>query len=389
MHTTLSAIALLVAGTSVSAESQRHESQSYLPTTLVRSFGLKAVQMAHSQALARRSMLDIGKIVDGVMGAINAATPIMCGILELGMPHLTDEMEAIGMVCSKFGCDDPFAKTPNLIMNCNFSGELCSKAFDENFCITDTNVQTSMELDFVDKSEFSSNQCSTYTSPDYMVALGRVCLMLDVTLDVGALTDDITSGELDTIAEAAEHVQINDCSGELRGVGIECECGFCNEGVGFKLSCNNFLSEECTNFDTSVADISAITEGGTINGPSLSVLRLVPAPTPNPTGEPTASPSTSPSVSPTTSPTGRPTTTPTMSPSASPTKNPTGQPTASPTKSTESPTDPTELATDPTESASNRSEEQATAETASSAAIRVKAVVTGAILAFASLFTLV
>eukprot|EP01083_Nonionella_stella_P068554 182144_1 len=227
---------------------------------------------------------------------MDAMVPMMCGLIEMDYVQegFESDVEGISITCPVFRCDDPSAEVPNLVMDCNMDGVICEE--DENlkeeFCITGTNVKTSMGLNFVGDSLLTSTQCSNYTSPGYMADMGRGCWDINVTVKMGDMIDDmmddIMSGEYDpeemtekeATAAALEYFEINECSGKFED-GTTCECGLCNEGKGYHLTCTNQLvSQECTNFDTSAADldVAAITNGDSATPePAVSVMRLLPA----------------------------------------------------------------------------------------------------------------
>jgi len=308
--TTFSALALLVAaGSSVAADSQ---SQSYLLTTHARSLGMRAIKKARSKVLAGRRMKETGDDTDmsdlGMGGfdmggfdlggsdmsdvtgeQLNQMVPLMCMLFESGMiqdeleDNLDTDMETVGVVCSDFGCDD--AATPNLVMNCTMDREYCDGEGDEEFCVMDSTIYSSMGLDFVDTSQLTTTQCSTYTKPAYMKALGHGCWTVDASINFGTMMEAVmeadpvemgTMTEEEAVKMSTEYIKITDCSADF-GDGTKCECGTCNDGMGFELTCdnngNNLVSEECTDFDTSVADIGAIS-GGNTTSPEISVMKL-------------------------------------------------------------------------------------------------------------------
>ena len=240
MRTTISALALVVAGSSVSAN-------SYLPSTRVRNLGIKAVHKARSNVSSNRKLQfdDMGFYVS-----------MICEELESDefRQEFASELEGSGMVCSKFGCDDPtnaglvIAETPSLIMECNVDENVCQDGLnEEEFCVEDTEISMSMELDFADTSEIKATQCSTYTSPPYME--GRGCSTVGLTVDYGAMMEDITTGELDmdmTEEEASiaatEYMELTECSGEFGDGAIKCQCEMCNNGMGVSKQ-HAFLSD--------------------------------------------------------------------------------------------------------------------------------------------------
>ena len=233
MRTTISALALVVAGSSVSADSQ-----SYIPSIRARNLGMKAVHKARSNVSGNRKLQfdDMGFYVS-----------MICSEFESDefQQELANELAGSGMVCSKFGCDDHtnaglvIAETPSLIMECNVDENVCQDGLnEEEFCVEDTEISMSMELDLANTSEIRVNQCSTYTSPPYME--GRGCSTVGLTADYGAMIEDITTGELDvdvmteeeaTIA-AMEYMELTECSGEFGDGAIKCQCEMCNNGMG-------------------------------------------------------------------------------------------------------------------------------------------------------------
>ena len=231
MRNTISALALVVAGSSASAD-------SCLPSTRVRNLGIKAVHKARSNVSGNRKLQfdDMGFYVS-----------MICSEFESDefQQELANELAGSGMVCSKFGCDDHtnaglvIAETPSLIMECNVDENVCQDGLnEEEFCVEDTEISMSMELDLANTSDIRVNQCSTYTSPPYME--GRGCSTVGLTADYGAMIEDITTGELDvdvmteeeaTIA-AMEYMELTECSGEFGDGAIKCQCEMCNNGMG-------------------------------------------------------------------------------------------------------------------------------------------------------------
>eukprot|EP01083_Nonionella_stella_P191495 708731_1 len=119
-----------------------------------------------------------------------------------------------------------------------------------------------------------------------MADMGRGCWNFTVAIDMDDMIDDIMSGEYDpeimtNSSAALEYFEFIECSGDFKDAGATCECGLCNEGKGYHLTCTNQLvSQECTNFDTSAADldVAAITNGDSATPePAVSVMRLLPA----------------------------------------------------------------------------------------------------------------
>lgn len=306
MRVTTSALAVIAvaSGSTIWADAR-----SYLPTTVVRSHGIRAIQKARNNFIDDRRLqyesdmnemdmndADMSAILgDFDMGEMMALmVPSICASFESNefKQVLQDEGEAEGIACSQFGCDDPQAAKPNLVMNCKMVGEVCDESPDghteagEQFCIADTDVQMSMGLDFAGKSKVESTQCSTYTSPQYMADMGRGCWTVDFSMHYGAMWDDAMSGEFDVESlagdEAEEAVmkyfEITECSSEFDD-GTTCTCSTCNGGTGFELSCtDDLVSEACTSVDASVgAGMTSMSES-TAEGPSVSVIKLVATP---------------------------------------------------------------------------------------------------------------
>mmetsp|Transcript_5399 Transcript_5399/g.9006 ORF Transcript_5399/g.9006 Transcript_5399/m.9006 type:complete len:341 (+) Transcript_5399:43-1065(+) len=287
MHTAPSILALfgIVAGSSANPNDKRQ-----LPTTRVRSLGLKAINKARSKAIHRRMNeaddgdMDWGSADWGNMdlSGIDVAAmmaglvPLMCGMLEADIfqEEIQTQAAAEGVVCSRFGCDYSNNPTvPNLVMDCTMDDEFCDDEDQdgEQFCITNSEIQMSLGLDFVNESEMEVTQCSDYTKPEYMKAMGRGCLDFGATLNYGALVEAALSGEDTVIGE--EHVKLTQCSAEFSD-GTGCSCGTCNEGTGFEFECDNELgSQECTDFDTSIPDVGMMSEGEA-EMPAISVIRL-------------------------------------------------------------------------------------------------------------------
>jgi len=266
---------------------------------------LKAIDKARSKAIHRRmnkaddgdidlsdidlSDIDLSDIdlsdIDlsdiDVTAMMAGMVPMMCGILEADMfqEEIQAQAAAEGVVCSKFGCDYNNNPTvPNLVMDCTMDNELCDDEDQdgEQFCITNTEVQMSLGLDFVDESEMELTQCSNYTKPDYMRDMGRGCLDFGATLNYGALVEAALSGEVDTVNQW-EHIKLTQCSAKFSD-GTECSCGTCNEGTGFEFECDNSLgSQECTDFDVSAPDIGMMS-GGETEIPAASIVRLSASP---------------------------------------------------------------------------------------------------------------
>jgi hypothetical protein len=289
MKISLSSKLALVATAGASVSS----AENYLPATHVRSLGLRAVEMAHENAIAGRKLQ--GQAGDDLFDEDSMMAlmgPLMCSAFE--DPELKaeigEEMKTMGISCSKLGCDDAYADVPNLVMNCNMDAETCDvdPSTGEKFCVEQTSVEFSMGLNFFGESKMESTQCATYTSPQYMKDLGHGCWSVDMKLNFGAYVQDIMTGDVDideyTSDEEMASILMNyfkfdKCSGEFDD-GTTCSCGLCNQGTGFELTCNNDLvSEECTPFDLSVIDsLDMDTEGPDgLSTPNVSVMRMLPS----------------------------------------------------------------------------------------------------------------
>lgn len=286
MRTAFSTLALVVAGSSVAAVTQSHS-----PTTHARALGMRALRDAQSQMYDGRKMegMDDNDWGDMMAGMVT----IMCGVMETDEFKVSleeglqeGEVEGGSITCPVFGCDQGNV-VPNLIMECSMDGVFCEEdeETNEEFCITDIDVQLSMGLNYGGESLITSIQCSNYTSPQYMVDMGRACSNMTVTMNMGDMMDDILSGKYDpetltedeATAAALEYVEIIECSIEF-GNGTACSCGLCNENKGYHYACDNHLvsNQECINFDPSATDMGAIANGDNIEAPAVAVTRLLP-----------------------------------------------------------------------------------------------------------------
>jgi len=215
-------------------------------------------------------------IFGGIMDMINP--DLICGFLP-GIisddPTFADTMDGVGISCSKFGCDED---NSHLVMNCAFAIEVCSSDDSyglqrrqlgepvEEFCVQDSSIEMSMELDFQDTIEIFTKQCCTYTKPDYMADLGASCISITAEVDFNGLMGEMMDmmGDMplpeeaeltpeEAAAEAQELLQyysIKECHGEFEGGSVTCECGFCDDGLGFELNCDNgIFTEQCNDFD--------------------------------------------------------------------------------------------------------------------------------------------
>lgn len=324
MKTTFSALALLRLATSVNADGQSH-----LPVDHVRSLGMKAIHKARSEIQSGRKLewnatdfgmdmgdfdfdlldwndtdigMDMGDFDLGdMMGDLmTSMAPVICWMFGTSPGEFIDDMaDGGGFACSEFGCDDPNADIPNLVMKCSMDDEVCEKDINnEEFCVKNTTIEMSIGLNFGGKTPVLSTQCSTYTSPDYMAEMGPGCLSIDTEINMDAMMNgaigDIMNGDMDEVTDEAimastEYFEFTDCSGEWDNGSIitTCTCGFCNDGMGFELTCSNdLISEECTNYDMSTID--GITTGGQggeaaespdgLSASNVAVLRLIPTP---------------------------------------------------------------------------------------------------------------
>eukprot|EP00581_Thalassiosira_minuscula_P010718 CAMPEP_0183727326 /NCGR_PEP_ID=MMETSP0737-20130205/25418_1 /TAXON_ID=385413 /ORGANISM="Thalassiosira miniscula, Strain CCMP1093" /LENGTH=427 /DNA_ID=CAMNT_0025958927 /DNA_START=294 /DNA_END=1577 /DNA_ORIENTATION=+ len=276
---------LAITGASASTDSQ---SQRYLPVTHARSVGMNAIKRFHSRALAGRRMESGDEMEDG-MGlnvTMNTYEQMICTIFntDMGQEDFKEDMQTEGMVCSDISCDDS-AGTPNLTMNCVMEGEYCEEdaGDDEEFCVKDTMIDFSMDIVFVGSSNIEATQCGTYTKPDYMAAMGNGCVYIQGTMDMGAMMEDAALVEAGMMTEeeaedaANEEIDIASCSAEFgnEATKVTCECGSCDDGAGFELSCDNGLvSEGCTDFDADIVDV----DPGAGETPEVSVLRLIAIP---------------------------------------------------------------------------------------------------------------
>mmetsp|Transcript_14542 Transcript_14542/g.20521 ORF Transcript_14542/g.20521 Transcript_14542/m.20521 type:complete len:337 (+) Transcript_14542:134-1144(+) len=303
MRISVSSLALLIAGASAAAAaSASNADNSNLAITHVRSLGMRALHQAHSKArvVGRRMQDSNGGDVDidglfgdggdldidsmlggggdededdyldfllggGIMDMINP--DLICGFLPLitSDPTFADALDAFGMSCSKFGCDED---NSHLVMNCAFAIEVCSSDDSyglqrrqlgepvEEFCVQDSSIEMSMELDFQDTIEIFTKQCCTYTKPDYMADLGPGCLSMTTEVDFEGLMGEVMDmmGDMmetgtfpeeaeltpeEAAAEAQELLQyysIKECHGGFDGGSVTCECVFCDDGMGVSLS---------------------------------------------------------------------------------------------------------------------------------------------------------
>mmetsp|Transcript_11585 Transcript_11585/g.14951 ORF Transcript_11585/g.14951 Transcript_11585/m.14951 type:complete len:268 (+) Transcript_11585:94-897(+) len=227
---------LIVTGASVNADSQ-----SYLPITHARSFGMKAIKKAHSRALVGRRMeagddmdFDFASMTDEMK---NQMLPLVCQLFNTGMGQedLKEEMATEGMACSNVSCvNSESTGIPTLNMGCDMKGVYCEEEDGEEFCVKDTKIDFSMGIDFVGSSNIEATQCATYTKPDYMAEMGNGCVDIHATMDIGKMMGAEALVEAGTMT--AEEVgntgfAIAGCSAKFKD-GTSCECESCNGGMG-------------------------------------------------------------------------------------------------------------------------------------------------------------
>lgn len=225
MRTKLCTLVVAIAVSSASANN--------LPATKVHSLAMKAILGAHSKVHGRR-MLDVGDMIADFAPIVDDLGSLICEEIESEdfQQDFEEEMADSGIVC-EYGCDD--LKIPNLIMSCNVTGvDYCLEEADRQFCVSseteDTEIQLEVGLDFSGESQSTTTQCSTYASPDYMA--GRVCWTFYSTGDLGAMLEDVISGEVDPEAvDELNYLSFTNCEAELED-GTTCQCGLCNEGTG-------------------------------------------------------------------------------------------------------------------------------------------------------------
>eukprot|EP01083_Nonionella_stella_P228994 811034_1 len=118
MRITLTAFALISAGSSIAAYGQ-----SNLPINHVRALGMRALHTARSRLIPSRKLHEINGTDWGEVMA--DSVPMMCDAIEMeDFQEVLDEvlaepeMEGILITCPEFGCDNPYADAPNLIMEC-------------------------------------------------------------------------------------------------------------------------------------------------------------------------------------------------------------------------------------------------------------------------------
>jgi len=183
-------------------------------------------------------------------------------------------MATEGMACSNVSCvNSESTGIPTLNMGCDMKGVYCEEEDGEEFCVKDTKIDFSMDINFVGMSNIEATQCGTYTKPDYMAAMGNGCVDIQATMDMAEMMEADALVEAGAEAEDAG-IAIAGCSAAFDD-GTSCKCKSCNEGAGFELDCNNALvSEECTNFDADVVDM----ESGSSEAPEVVVFKLVASP---------------------------------------------------------------------------------------------------------------
>ena len=149
-------------------------------------------------------------------------------------------MEEEGVICSEFGGNNLESEAPTLEMDCTMDGVLgCEEQLG---CIANLEIQSSVVLDFEDDIQAITNLC-------FDIDTERACLTYDVTMDMGGMIAELESNEemfmdptlteVDVANAMMEYFTINKCSLEVEG-GLECECGFCPEGIGVSCCCLYF-----------------------------------------------------------------------------------------------------------------------------------------------------
>jgi len=306
---------LATALTAVAADTAPDASgKSYLPSAYVHNMGMKALKKARADVVNRvksndrkllRSTSSNRKLVDGsdadldfeslmgdMMGSMGS---VICAALEWGQDLAAefevdlesgvdidsnfDGVDDVNVVCDDFGCDDPDAEVPNLIMNCNMEGEVCEEYDGVEYCATDASINHKMSLNLTGISYSETTQCNTFTKPANLVDEGRFCFTIFAEIDYGSLLsfDNMFSTETQNADDAGldDFFQITSCSGTYDDSQAECECEICNDDMGFDLKCGDLMTEECTNYDTT--EVGAVAEGGP-ETPSVAVLRLIELP---------------------------------------------------------------------------------------------------------------
>lgn len=276
-----SAFIFAVTSSAATASSDADDARrNYLPMTHVRSLAMKSIHEAQSRALLVERKAQNMDDID--------IAAIMCQFLPMVTedPAFADAMEQTGMNCEEYGCseDNKF-----LIMKCSMPDETCETANDGvEYCVKDTTIDFQMELDFEGESDIITNQCSVYTKPANLANLNKGCFNMKATIDFGSIIetamDDAMSGgatmsEEEATKMAMEAFDISECSANFED-GTTCDCSICDEGLGFELNCKkngmtSFLSEQCTDFDTSaVSSVGSMGGGG--GGSSAPGVSIVP-----------------------------------------------------------------------------------------------------------------
>jgi len=292
-----------VVAASLSTEVDHGNSQQF--GSYVNSLGLRALREAHSQVLADRKLVqDAGDEVAADLTELMESTfSLVCLLLDLDLDSLLDdldvgapqsnlatEMDSNGVTCSQFGCDEA---NENLIMECASTAEICESHDGVKYCIENATVSTTIEFDFDAPADLLSKQCWCPTSPPEMEAMGCSCFSVDLLMDYGAMMSTVGDHMMGTITEeeqvaamnANNYVQIQECAFVADGADgtpdttddMICECSICNGGLGFNVTCNNLVTDGCTNFDTTGTDITNMSGGQTEN-PNVSILRMVEIP---------------------------------------------------------------------------------------------------------------
>ena len=281
MRTTLSALALALAGSSVVSA----DSQSYLPSIRVRNLGMKAVHKARSKVANDRKLSfdDWGNLT---MADIDMSSmgSMICPLLELMddfQQGFDDELADTNITCTQFGCDE---NAENLIMECSMNGTICQDGLNDGevYCIEDILISMGMGLNFTGTSETTATQTAMYVDPSPAYMVGEATFTIGFSTDYGALMTDAISGnmndmqdvstmteeEIEEAANAAlKYFDLTECSGEFANGDISCECNLCDDiMMGVNLTCasdtENYYTQDCTDVSSNAMDANAITTGG-------------------------------------------------------------------------------------------------------------------------------
>lgn len=244
---------------------------------------------------------------DGSGGGGSIMATMICGMMDFmagAMDEMADEMG--GFSCSKFACNE---EKTHLLLECSMDEEVCEGDADlidvaprnvedgeEEYCVENTKVNMSMELNFEGESEVTAKQCSTYTSPADLIELGEGCLDMTIAVDFGSIMDSAMNPDADPAASeqamqemTTDFFIIKECSSSFAD-GTTCDCKTCDGAIGFDLTCSKggmetFATEECNDFDAdsitgSIAQFGGgdgSPEGetsGEVGIPSVGVVRL-------------------------------------------------------------------------------------------------------------------